>query len=147
MSINLRIALEADMDLINQIYRSIGFKESDFSNETILIAEEGDTLAGLGRLQKIDAESLEMGGIFVLESHRNKGIADIIVSKLVELSSPTPSVYCIPFAHLGHFYGKFGFHPVEEDMRVPQKVLSKHQWCNEFYEDKTLLLVRDNTPL
>ena len=39
MNINLRIAKKSDIDLITETYRRIGFKESEFANETIIIAE------------------------------------------------------------------------------------------------------------
>lgn len=144
MRITLKIAQEADINLINNTYKKIEFKESDFSNETIIIAEYNNEFVGLGRLQKINAASLEMGGIYVSENNRGIGIADKIVEKLVELSSSYEYVYCIPFKHLGQFYRRFGFNDINKEDNIPEKVVKKHKWCNEFYDEKTLLLVKIN---
>lgn len=144
MDITLKVASKLDMELVNDTYRSIDFKESYFESEIIVMASHGDNFVGLGRLQKIDEKSLEMGGIYVNESLRGKGVASKIVSKLVELSSEYESVYCIPFEHLEKFYKGFGFDEVLEKTDVPKSVVDKYNWCNDFYEAKTLLLIKTN---
>ncbi|WP_053957192.1 GNAT family N-acetyltransferase [Inediibacterium massiliense] len=144
MNIKLRIAKESDIEWINETYRKIGFKESEFSNEKIVVAESNIGIAGLGRLQEIDFESSELGGIYVLEDYRGKGIATKIVSELVSISNEYKYVYCIPFEHLEHFYKSFGFEDINDRESVPEKIVKKHRWCNEYYEEKTLLLVKMN---
>lgn len=144
MKINLRFANESDMNDINSIYRKIDFKESDYENEKIIIVESNDKIVGLGRLQKVDENSSELGGIFVEDSYRGKGIAHKIVSELVDISINFEFVYCIPFEHLGMFYKSYGFVEINTLDNVPAKVSSKFKWCNEHYNQRTLLLIRDN---
>jgi len=144
MNITLKVASKLDMELVNDTYKSIDFKESYFENEIIVMASHGDKFVGLGRLQKINETSLEMGGIYVNESLRGKGVASKIVSKLVELSSEYENVYCIPFEYLENFYKGFGFDNVVELNSAPEIVVGKYNWCNEFYKSKTLLLVKIN---
>lgn len=112
MDIKLRIANESDLEWINEKYREIDLKNS------------------------------ELGGIYVLEDFRGKGIASKIVSQLVSLSKKYKYVYCIPFEHLERFYKNFGFQNVNDTENVPDKIIKKHRWCNEYYEEKTLLLVK-----
>ncbi len=142
MNIKIRIAKKSDLEMINEIYRSIDFKESVFENEKIIISEIDNIVVGIGRLQKINSNSLELGGIYVKEDCRGKGIADKMVSKLLTLSSDYEYVYCIPFQHLEKFYKSFDFEEVNKNEIVPQKVINKYTWCNEFYTKKALLLVK-----
>lgn len=144
MNITLKVASKLDMQLVNDTYKGIDFKESYFENEIIVMASHDEKFIGLGRLQKIDDISLEIGGIYVSETFRAKGVASKIVSKLVELSVEYENVYCMPFEHFEKFYKGFGFDNVIEIRTVPEVIVSKYNWYNEFYKSKTLLLVRAN---
>ena len=140
-NISFGVANEGDVDWINQQYNKVGFKQSNFANETIVIATVGQNKAGLGRLQNISQGTAELGGMYVDESYRGFGLASNIVKCLLENATEYSVIYCLPFEHLATFYQSFGFKPVEDTTKVPKVVMDKHTWCNETYQSNTLLFV------
>ncbi len=141
--ISIRQAQQSDMDWVNNQYKIIGFKKSIFEQEDISIAEVDGKRAGLGRLQKIETESAELGRIYVLESYRSLGLARQIVTHLMNYSSQYKKIYCIPFAHLQNFYMRFGFEIENKPDTAPTTVSNKLRWCASEYDDKTVLLIKD----
>ncbi|MEJ8755758.1 GNAT family N-acetyltransferase [Pontibacter sp. H259] len=139
--LTIRKAQLKDMDWVNAQYQQINFQLSDIQHELIVIAKVDGERAGLGRLVTINHETLELGGMYVLESFRKYGIARAIVQHLLN-QVQAKTVYCLPFEHLQHFYVSCGFMPVFSTEEVPTKVLQKWEWCNKTYLDKTLLLVQ-----
>jgi N-acetylglutamate synthase-like GNAT family acetyltransferase len=143
--IHIRSAYPKDEIWINERYKELGFLPSDVGRELIAIAEDDEVRAGLGRLVPINADCAELGGIYVIQEFRGRGIATEVVSYLLHQGEVYHKIFCLPFAHLEHFYSGFGFHPCEDAERVPQEVHRKHQWCNRHYEHPTLLLVRSSS--
>lgn len=129
------------MSWANRQYDKVGFKHSAFADEYIAVAELNGKKVGLGRLQKVDELTAELGGIYVQEEYRGKGVAAKIVSFLVERSAHYQQVFCLPFAHLEHFYYQYGFNPTLAKIAVPDMVKSKLNWCNTTYQEPTKLLV------
>lgn len=140
----LREALKSDMSWINSQYRLIEFKESDYDNELIVIAEYDGIPGGIGRLQNIDNINAELGGIYVLPKFRGLKIAREIVSYLLKNSKNYKTVYCLPFSHLNRFYESMGFEPVKDFKTVPCKIKEKHSWCETTYKNETPLYHRSN---
>jgi GNAT superfamily N-acetyltransferase len=138
--IELRLAERSELDWVNQCYDEVGFVHSHFDNEIIAIAEVAGEKAGLGRLVAIDANHLELGGMYVFEAFRGQGVAKKIVEFLLKYAKPHQTIYCIPFEHLHHFYKRFGFAPCQLLEKVPTAVLEKYRWCQQTYETPTLLL-------
>jgi len=139
----VRQALPEEIDWINQQYADVGFKLSVYENEFIAISEIANQKVGLGRLQKIDNQNGELGGMYVLPDFQNKGIASSIVKFLLENAKNYSHIFCLPFEHLENFYNKFGFYPPRDSDLIPSPVKEKHAWCNQEYPHKTLLLVRN----
>lgn len=143
-NILIRRALRDEINWVNQKYDEVKFKHSNFNQDIIVIAEIGTEKAGLGRLQKIDDDCAELGGMYVFPEFRRKGVADRIVEFLLTQARGYQRLVCLPFDYVSHFYRRFGFVEVEllssqQPFEVPQKTREKHQWCNEFYPDKTHL--------
>lgn len=139
----IRIAEESDFLWVNSQYKDIGFKQSNLqSDQTFILVYQG-TPAALGRLTHIDEQSAEIGGIYVLPSFRGLKFAEMIVRYLVDLKTNHSFIYCMPFSKLATFYKRFGFRDLKEDEKknVPLRISEKLNWCNETYEDKTLLLI------
>lgn len=145
MTITIRQAVREELQWINARYSEINFKPSNFDRELIAIAEVKGQKAGLGRLVLIDEHTAELGGMFVLESYRGYGIAGKIVEFLLQHSEGFQRIFCIPFAHLKNFYGRYGFVPVTTDYSVPIEIAEKHRWCNQAYDRETLLLILDKS--
>lgn len=139
--LQLRLAKRSELGWINECYDRVEFIHSNFDNEIIAIAELNGQKAGVGRLITIDKETLELGGIYVLESFRNKGMAKELVTFLLKQAKPGQIVYCIPFEHLASFYKKCGFASCANLEDVPKDILKKYFWCREKYTNPTALLV------
>jgi N-acetylglutamate synthase-like GNAT family acetyltransferase len=145
-AVRVREALPDEIRWISGQYASIDFKLSDYGNEFIVIAEAGGERAGIGRLQRIDEHAAELGGIYVLDAFRGRGVANAIVAALLETAGTYRQIFCLPFQHLASFYAGFGFEPPDETVTVPSEVSEKHAWCNRQYDDATLLLVVAKVP-
>lgn len=137
----IRAAEKQEMEWINNCYDQVEFIHSHFENEIIAIAEFNGEKTGLGRLVKVDENNLELGGMYVFESFRGKGIAKEIVNFLLAHVNPSQTVYCIPFEHLLRFYKQCGFTNCSNFELVPPKILDKYRWCQEKYTHPTALLV------
>src|SRR5688500_19027258 len=98
----LRTATADDCDWIDEQYRRAGFIPSDLRRDTIVIAELDGTRAGLGRLVPA-GEAYELGGMFVLDAFRGRGVARAIVEELIRRAGDA-AVYCVPFADLEQLY-------------------------------------------
>lgn len=137
----LRTAEKSEIDWVNECYEQVEFVHSNFDNEIIAIAEYKGETAGIGRLVRIDEQNLELGGMYVFESFRNKGIAKEVVKFLLTLVKPSQTVYCIPFEHLLPFYQQYGFKKCIQLESVPSKILDKYHWCLKKYPEPTALLI------
>jgi len=141
-NLTIRKAKENEIGWVNARYDEVGFKHADFTEDIILIAEVDGKKAGLGRLQPIDSESSELGGMYVFSAYRKAGVARLIVEELLVYAKDYEYIYCLPFAHLAQFYRSFGFANVTDNQEVPEAISSKLNWCNNTYPDLTLVLVR-----
>lgn len=139
--LKLRAAEESEIGWVNSCYDQVEFVHSDFQNEVIAIAEFDQNKAGLGRLIKVDESNLELGGMYVFEPFRGKGIAKELVKFLLAYIEPFQTVYCIPFEHLLPLYKQCGFINCSNFESVPPKILAKYRWCQEKYIHPTSLLV------
>lgn len=139
MVTQLHKATLSDKPWVDSIYTKIQFMPSDFSKEYIAIAYINGEKVGLGRLVQIE-DVLELGGMYVDEGYRGKGIAKAIVQHLLAQAPQGKLVYCIPFAHLEVFYKSFGFvnAPVQENL--PQEIKTKMGFCGKTYNTKVSLL-------
>jgi len=143
--ITTRKAEKNEIGWINSQYENVGFAESNYDNEFIVITEVNYIKAGIGRLVKIDENNIELGGIYVLEQFRKIGIAENIVDTLCNKNPfKDKMIWCLPFENLKNFYSNFGF-TVSLDSNVPKEISRKHEWCNKVYDKKVLLLSKPNT--
>ena len=147
-SIQVRQAAASEIDWVNQKYDEVKFKHSNFDNDIVVIAEIDGKPAGLGRLQKVDSECAELGGMYVFESFRRLGVAEHIVDFLLTQATDYKRLVCLPFEYIAHFYRRFGFSEIElsnqrDTFDIPQKMITKQQWCNEFlFRQNTLIWTR-----
>ncbi|MEX5740670.1 GNAT family N-acetyltransferase [Acinetobacter baumannii] len=140
MEVSLRFANTADLKAINERYAEIDFVPSH-AGELIILASIDEKIVGQGRVVGIDANSGELGGIYVFPGNEGLGIARKVVDFLIK-NSGFSMLYCLPFAELEGFYGSMGFAVVKDMARVPEAVLKKHEWCNSNYDKPVLLLER-----
>jgi GNAT superfamily N-acetyltransferase len=103
-NLEVRAAKISEIEWINQRYDEVEFVRSVFEKEIIAIAEVDGQKAGIGRLVNVNKGNLELGGMYVFESFRGKGIAGEIIEFLLSHADSKSIVYCIPFQHLVPFY-------------------------------------------
>lgn len=70
----------------------------------------------------IDANSGELGGIYVFPGNEGLGIARKVVDFLIK-NSDFSMLYCLPFAELEGFYCSMGFAAVKDMAQVPEAIL------------------------
>lgn len=138
--IQIRQALQLEIDWVNTCYEEVDFRPSSFDKEIIAIAEYKGQKAGLGRLVSFDSNTLELGGMYVFKAFRKKGIAGKIVEFLMKFSSKQ-NIYCIPFEPLIPFYAEFGFINCRNHEEAPYSILQKYLWCQEKYPTQVSLLI------
>jgi GNAT superfamily N-acetyltransferase len=139
--LKLRIDEKSEIAWVNERYDEVEFVHSNFDREIIAIAEFEEQKAGVGRLVSVDEAHLELGGMYVFEPFRGKGIAKKLVLFLLQHVRPSQTVYCIPFEHLVDFYKQCGFVLCSQHEQVPKELLEKYRWCKEKYSHPTSLLV------
>ncbi len=107
MEISLRFANTADLKAINERYAEIDFVPSH-AGELIVLASIDEKIIGQGRVVGIDANSGELGGIYVFPGNEGLGIARKVVDFLIK-NSDFSMLYCLPFAELEGFLLLYGF--------------------------------------
>lgn len=147
MRLEVNEAKAEDIDWVNKKYDEVQFQHSDPSNETIVIATVDGQKAGIGRLVKIDDKTAELGGMYVFEEFRGKGVASEIVKELINNRGQFEHIFCLPYENLKEFYEKYGFKAVDSQGNVPEKILKKYKWCNKTYDKRVLLLARNEENL
>jgi len=137
----IRIASHSEIEWVNSKYDDIGFQHAD-GNDLIAIAElENNEKIALGRLVRLNKNSLELAGIYVFESYRNKGAAKNIIGFLMKHLSPNDTVYCLPFSKIKDLYKQFGFIDYVVDENTPKQILDKCEWCEKSHNAVVDVLV------
>ena len=148
-TVKLQLAEQKDMVWVNEWYKSIQFVPASLDEgDKIVIALCNGERAGLGRLVPIDDVSWELGGIYVQDEFRGKGIARRIVQRLCDIGKEAnTTLWCIPFAHLVPFYTSFGFEAFPKCSKdIPCKIQCKIGNCNSTFPDKNVALLKMATP-
>jgi N-acetylglutamate synthase-like GNAT family acetyltransferase len=135
----LRTATPDDAGWIDEQYEEAGFIPSDLASDVVVIAELDGTRAGLGRLVPVGDHAFELGGMFIRDAFRGRGVARAIVDELIRRATGA-ELYCVPFADLETLYASAGFLRVDRD-RVPEKVQEKLDWCAREI-DRAVILMR-----
>jgi N-acetylglutamate synthase-like GNAT family acetyltransferase len=135
MNFKIRIANPSEIEWVNSKYDEIGFQPAS-NKDLIAIAElENGEKIGLGRLVRLNENSLELAGIYVYESYRNKGAARKIIGFLMRHLNPSDKVYCLTYSKIKELYKQFGFIDCGVDENIPKPILDKCEWCEMIYKD------------
>ena len=135
-----------DQKWVNDQYQQVNFRPSDLLKDYVGIASWENEPAGLGRLQPIDENSWELGGMYIFEAFRKRGIAGRLVQHLLQQAPAGATVYCLPFEHLADFYKRYGFEewPAEKWNNAPAIIQEKLVWCSRTYSNSVELLILKN---
>lgn len=123
----LRTATAADAGWIREQYEKVHFIPSDLARDVVVVAEVDGVRAGMGRLVPAGDGACELGGMYVDDAYRGRGIARAIVDELIGRAA-SKDVYCVPFADLETLYAAAGFRRIEP-VSVPEPIQSKLDWC------------------
>ncbi len=136
----LRTASPDDAGWIQEQYEKVHFIPSELSRDTVVIAELDGQRVGMGRLVPAGDGACELGGMYVDDGYRKRGIARAIVDELIRRAG-TMEVYCIPFADLEALYASAGFRRIEP-VNVPEKIQEKLDWCAREITDRAVILMK-----
>jgi GNAT superfamily N-acetyltransferase len=134
----LRTATPGDAVWINERYATVHFIPSDLDRDRIVIAEIDGEPVGMGRLVPAGENAYELGGMYVFDDYRGRGIARAIVDELIRIAGDA-DVYCIPFADLTALYASAGFAP-SDPANATEHVREKLAWCAREHDRPVALL-------
>lgn len=118
----------------NRVYDRNEFLPSDPERDrTWGVVLDGEPIA-LGRLQHYSDGAYEIGGFWVEEAHRGRGLARALVHYALERAPVDADVWCIPFDHLTDFYLGFGMQVVVDRQCAPDSIREKLSWCAGIWE-------------
>ena len=108
----VRRALRKDNQAIIRLIHRVHINPLGLEWRRFYIAEtrEGNLL-GCGQIKPHADGSREMASIAVAEESRGRGVARVIISRLL-IEEPKRPLYLTCRARLSDFYQKFGFHPI-----------------------------------
>ena len=119
------------LDAANAVYASIDFVPSRAElDRTFGMFEHGEPVA-LGRVQRHHDGELELGGFWVREDRRRRGIARALVQRVIDELPEGVVVWCVPFHHLTEFYLSFGMEQVDDPSSTPCSIREKMDFCKE----------------
>jgi N-acetylglutamate synthase-like GNAT family acetyltransferase len=109
----IRPALQTDFPAIRALIRETGINPMSLDWRRFIVAElPGTGFAGCGQLKPHGDGSLELASIAVIPGARGKGLARLIIQRL--MADATRPLYLTCRDELGSFYEKFGFQPVQD---------------------------------
>ena len=120
---------DAALEAANSTYASQEFLLSNPERDRTWGVLVGGELIALGRLQHYADGAYEIGGFWVEEGHRGRGLARALVHHALERAPAEAEVWCIPYDHLTDFYLGFGMQCVIDLERVPASIREKLSWC------------------
>jgi len=133
---------EQELAWANQVYASLRFVPST-SADRLLLARVDNQLVGMGRIVQLDEQNVEIGGIYVKESHRNKGVARRMVQRLAQETRQEPAAcWILGFRHLMSFYQSMGFDIVAKSQSWPCCVCKKVGVCGNTFSEGCVTVLR-----
>lgn len=139
----------ARLEAANHVYRSLAFAPSDPEHDATYGRFEGAQPIALGRINQHADGAFEIGGFWVHERCRGRGLAGALVAHTILELPPDVPCWCIPFQHLEAFYLSFGMRRVQATEEVPASIQAKREFCHERticgdYEATSLLVLEPN---
>ncbi len=109
-ALNVRHATEADMGFIKRELKKNNIDTENLDHNEFVVATEGGTIAGFGRLRKTGT-FYQIGCVAVVEQKRSRGIGALIVKHLLDLAH-VDMVYVL--TDLVDYFRKLGFEEMKE---------------------------------
>ena len=110
--VSLRPATAADFVAIRRLIRQVHINPTGLDWRHFVVAVDADgMLLGCGQLKPHQGDIVELASIAVIPAQRGRGIARLIIERLLALA-PRP-VFLTCRARLGPFYERWGFRSLE----------------------------------
>jgi GNAT superfamily N-acetyltransferase len=144
-SLDFELLSDKALESANAVYAAIAFQASDPERDlTYGLAGSQGELVALGRIQRHADGALEVGGFWVRDDQRGRGIARRLVAHVLAALPRGTVAWCVPFEHLADFYASFGMERVEDLTQAPASLRDKLDFCasrkSEGVHHRTLLL-------
>lgn len=142
----LRSALETDFPTIKALIHEVGINPTGLDWRRFTVAETpAGQFIGCGQLKPHSDGTLELASLAVIPSEREKGVARVIIQKLMA-DAPRP-LYLTCRSQLGPFYEKFGFRGLNQ-AELPKYFRRISQLAGlvnalHLLQDKMLVMVLD----
>jgi N-acetylglutamate synthase-like GNAT family acetyltransferase len=142
----LRFAQETDFPTIKALIYASRINPSGLDWRRFTVAETpAGQFIGCGQLKPHSDGTLELASLAVVPSQRGKGVARVIIQKLVA-DAPRP-LYLTCRSQLGPFYEKFGFRGISGDAlpKYFRRISKLAGLVNSLHliQDKMLVMVLD----
>jgi N-acetylglutamate synthase-like GNAT family acetyltransferase len=115
---HLRQATQQNFPAIRKLIWKVGINPMglDWRRFLVAVGQQGQ-LIGCGQIKPHKDGSRELASIAVEEAWRRRGVARLIIERLLE--GETGTLYLTCRGSLGPFYEKFGFQIVENSEKLP----------------------------
>ncbi len=120
---------DAALETANSTYAAQEFLPSNPERDHTWGVLVGGELIALGRLQRYPDGAYEIGGFWVEEGYRGRGLARALVRHVLEHIPEGVEAWCIPYDHLTEFYLGFGMQLVTDPSQAPASIVKKLDWC------------------
>lgn len=127
-SIETRVAVEADLPKIQELYAIWGHAFAYLLNDQTFVAEVEGQIVGAIRLAFEEA-SFVVRSLFVHKKFRGQGIAGALLHK-VETELGVAEAYCLPFPEQKELFSSIGFEPVT-GLTAPDFLVSRRENLQE----------------
>ena len=110
--VRVSIAPQLEHAALNELYLRLGYTAGIADADVVFVAHVDGRPVGLVR-RSVESGLLMLRGMQVAPEHQGRGIGSRLLRAFVA-DLPAADCYCIPFAHLPHFYARGGFALVDE---------------------------------
>jgi len=112
--VHVSIAPQREHAALNELYLRLGYHGGIADDDVVFVAHVDGQPVGLVR-RSIECGLAMLRGMQVAPEHQGQGIGRQLLHAFVE-DLPSIDCYCIPYAHLPHFYAQGGFALLDESV-------------------------------
>ena len=112
VDVRVSIAPAREHAALNELYLRLGYHGGIADDDVVFVAHVDERPVGLVR-RRVECGLLMLRGMQVAPAHQRQGIGSRLLRAFVA-DLPSIDCYCIPYAHLPHFYAQGGFALLDE---------------------------------
>lgn len=139
--VTIRRARPEEMEALQASWASIDFAPSGADDVILVALDDAGARVGQGRLVPMGDGHVELGGMWVRDAWRGRGVASALVRSLLDAAGGAV-VWCVPWADLAAYYQGLGIPDVAPEETAPEGVRAKLAYCRARYARAVTLLRR-----